>query len=288
MLRAFPLLPVLILLAVSGCKGPEPAPGELTEEEEEFVLEVNKRLEEYENARKAGLVEDQRNAQHALQRIADERREVLDRAATCNHWGGRSVALAALGFSLRDDVLATLLKALKDPEPHVRRSALWGLGAHGSDQTPVDQIVAFLADPDAELRLGALFALSKVLRRNRDKGVVPAVLERLGDADWRVRGEAVMVLATIGRRDTIKPIIDKPLKDDAAEVRFRAVGALFAISEADCLDPLIAALTDPDPRVADSAQSALERLTGQKYGKDPAKWDVWWKKRQELGMGLDH
>lgn len=287
MLRLFPLLSVLIL-AVSACKGPDRVAGELSEEEEEFMLEVNERLREYEDARKAGLVEDQRNAQHALQRIADERREVLDRAATCNHWGGRSVALAALGFSLKDDVLATLLKALKDPESQVRRSALWGLGAHGSDQTPVEAIAALLNDPDPELRLGALFALSKVLRRNRDKGVMPAVLEKLGDADWRVRGEAVMVLATVGRRDTIKPIVDKPLKDDAAEVRFRAVGALFAISEPECLDPLIAALTDPDPRVADSAQSALERLTGQKYGKDPSKWDVWWKKRQELGMGLDH
>ncbi|KAF0244654.1 MAG: hypothetical protein FD180_2321 [Planctomycetota bacterium] len=60
------------------------------------------------------------------------------------------------------------------------------------------------------------------------------------------------------------------------------------ISHEECIDPLVGALTDPDPRVADTANRSLEILTGQKFGKEPEKWAFWWKKRQELGMGLDH
>lgn len=286
MRRALSFLTLVAFLG--GCKA-TPIPGDqLTIDEEEFILAVNDDLVAYEKSRKAGLIEDQRTHQHRLTRTADERREVLVKALHCNDYKGRMVAAATLGFSANDDVLVLLIDALADSDSTVRHHALWGLAVHGSDQTPVNPIVAQLNDPDAEIRVNALGALSKVLRRGNDKGAMSAILERLGDADWRVRGQAVLAIAAVGRKDSIPILVEKPLKDDAAEVRLDAVGALFVIADPKSIDPLIGALVDADQRVADTAERALEQLTGQKFGKEPAKWQTWWTNRQALGMGLDH
>ncbi|MCE9584618.1 MAG: HEAT repeat domain-containing protein [Planctomycetes bacterium] len=288
MRRALPII-LAATAALAGCKKAELAPGELSVEQQEWVMAVSDELQNYEEARKAGLLEDQSTAKHKLMRIADDQREQVMNALQCNRWEARKIAAGALGFSGKDDVIQPLIDVVKnDADIEARKGALWGLSAHGSDQTPVDPIVVCLGDPDAELRAMALGTLSKVLRRNTDRGALPRVLELLTDADWTVRGQAALVLATVGRKDTIKILTDKTLKDDNPVVRLHAVGALLVISDAECIDPLIGGLTDADPRVADTAQRALEILTGQKFGKEPEKWLYWWKKRQELGMGLDH
>ncbi len=284
------VLPALLALAAfAGCKAADLAPDQLSTEEGDWIWKVSDELITYEDARTAGLEADQNDAKHRLIRIAEDQRELLMKAVHCNDWRARKVAAGALGFGERDDVLGVLIDVVKnDPDVEARKGALWGLGVHGSEQTPVDPIIAVLSDPDAELRLMAMGALSKCLRRNNDRGALPRVLELLADPDWKVRGQAALVLATVGRKDTIKPIIERPLKDENPIVRLHAVGALQVISEEESIDPLIGALTDPDPRVSDTAQRALEILTGQKFGKEPEKWDFWWKKRRELGMGLDH
>ncbi len=287
MRRAFPVL--LTLAALAGCKSTPLPPDQLSTEEEEWMMKVSDEVIAYEEARIAGLESDQNDAKHRMTRIAEDQRELLMKAVHCNDWRARKIAAGALGFGERDDVIGVLIDLVKtDPDVEARKGALWGLGVHGSDQTPADPIVEALSDPDAELRLMAMGALAKCLRRNNDRGALPRVLELLSDPDWKVRGQAVLVLATVGRKDTIKPIIERPLKDENPIVRLHAVGALQVISEEESVDPLIGALTDPDPRVSDTAQRALEILTGQKFGKEPEKWDFWWKKRRELGMGLDH
>ncbi|MCC6737602.1 MAG: HEAT repeat domain-containing protein [Planctomycetia bacterium] len=287
MRRALPAL--LLAAAAAGCKSTPLPPDQLSVEEEEWILQVSDELLSYEDSRAAGLEADQNDAKHRMQRIAMDQRELLVKAVHCNDWRARKIAGAALGFGEQDDVIGILVDVVKnDPDVEARKGALWGLAVHGSEQTPADPLVAVLSDPDAEMRRLALGTLSKVLRRNNDRGALPRVLELLVDPDWKVRGQAVLVLATVARKDTIKPITEKPLKDENPVVRLHAVGALQVISEEESVDPLIGALTDPDPRVSDTAQRSLEILTGQKFGKEPEKWDFWWKKRRELGMGLDH
>jgi HEAT repeat protein len=284
-------LPVFLAAAsaLAGCKQTPLAPDQLSKDEEQWVLDVSDELQNYEEARKSGLLDDQRAAQHKLMRIAEDQREQVMKALQCNDWRARKIAAGALGFAQKDDVIQPLIDVLKnDADLEARKGALWGLAAHGSDQTPVDPLITCLGDPDNELRALALGTLSKVLRRNNDRGALPRVIELLGDADWTVRGQATLVLATVGRKDTIKTVTDKPLKDDNAIVRLHAVGSLLVIAEPECVEPLIGALTDADPRVADTAERALQILTGQKFGKEPEKWLFWWKKRRDLGMGLDH
>ena len=287
MRRALPAL--LVIAAFAGCKATPLAPDQLSTEEEEWMLQVSDEIWKYEVARTSGLEGDQSDSKHRMMRIAEDQRELLTKAIKCNDWRARKIAAGALGFAERDDVLGMLIDVVKnDLDVEARKGALWGLAVKGSQQTPVESIVALLSDPDSETRLLGLGALAKVLRRNDDRGALPRVLEMLSDPDWKVRGQAVLVLARVGRRDTIKPILEKPLKDENAMVRLHAVGALQVISHAECIDPLIGALTDPDPRVSDTANRSLEILTGQKHGKEPEKWMYWWKKRVELGMGLDH
>jgi hypothetical protein len=287
MRQALPAL--LAILVLAGCKATPLPPDQLSTEEEDWMLQVSDEMWKYETARISGLEGDQSDAMHRLRRIAEEQRELLAKALHCNDWRARKIAAGALGFSEKDDVIGMLIDVVQnDPDVEARKGALWGLASKGSEQTPVESIVALLNDPDSETRLLGLGALAKVLRRNNDRGALPRVLEMLGDPDWKVRGQAALVLATVARRDTIKPITEKPLKDENATVRLNAVGALEVISHEDCVDPLIGALTDPDPRVSDTAERSLEILTGQKFAKDPEKWAFWWKKRKELGMGLDH
>ncbi|MEK7467359.1 MAG: HEAT repeat domain-containing protein [Planctomycetota bacterium] len=284
------VLPALIAFAaLAGCKATQLAPDQLSIEEEEWILQVSDEVWKYEVARTSGLDGDQSDAKHRMMRIAEDQRELLTKALHCNDWRARKIAAGALGFAERDDVIGMLVDVVQnDPDLEARKGALWGLAVKGSERTPVESIVALLNDPDSETRLMGLGALAKILRRNVDQGALPRVLEMLGDPDWKVRGQAVLVLARVGRRDTIKPIMEKPLKDENAMVRLHAVGALQVISHEESVEPLIGALTDPDPRVADTASRSLEILTGQKFGKEPEKWMFWWKKRLELGMGLDH
>jgi HEAT repeat protein len=281
-------LAVLAPLAAAGCKATPLPPDQLSVEDEEWILKVDEILRQYDKARKFGLIEDQRDAQHRLHRLAEEERALLDKALKCNDWRGRMIAAAALGYSSRDDVIQPLVDAMSDPSVLVQHHAMWGLAAHGSDQTPVAPLLSKLADPDADLRLMALGVLAHVLRRNQDRGAMPAVLEKLTDPDHRIRAQATLVLAKVARPDSVQILVEKMLKDDVAEVRRNAVGALFVIGVPEVVEPLVGALTDPDPQVADTAQKALEGLSGQTFGKDPDRWLFWWKKRKDLGLGLDH
>lgn len=286
--RASAVVLVVGLPMLAGCRAKPLADDQLSVDEEEWVLEVDAKFQRYDKARRGGLVDDQNTAKHELMRIAEEQRELLVKALRCNDWRGRMVAAATLGFGLKDDVIGLMVEALQDPDTLVRMHALYGIAVKASDQTPMPPLIAQLGDPDAEIRVVALGAISKVVRRNTDKGAMPRVVELLSDPDWRVRCQALTVIGAVARKDTITAVVEKGIRDENSEVRMYAVGALFNIHIDDVVNPLIGAMTDPDQRVADTAQRALETLSGQKFGSDPEKWQGWWTHRQDLGLGLEH
>jgi hypothetical protein len=65
------------------------------------------------------------------------------------------------------------------------------------------------------------------------------------------------------------------LNDSNSDIRYRAARALGDIRSTQAIDPLINGLTDNDPKVQDSSESALLKITGMDFGKDQEKWIEW-------------
>jgi HEAT repeat protein len=136
-------------------------------------------------------------------------------------WGGdvglRHV-LAALAPSCTDQLLARVTDRRKE----VRRRAVWALS--GASRRDIgDALAARLGDPDTEVRIAALGALS-ALGIPREE-----VIKRLSDRDEVVRWRAADTLAATGVRGAYEAVVDrlKREKDEIARgVLVRAAGTL--------------------------------------------------------------
>jgi HEAT repeat protein len=84
-------------------------------------------------------------------------------------------------------------------------------------------------------------------------------------------GGLVDVIANFGS-PAVEPLI-KALQDERTDDR--AAEALGKIGDKRAIEPLIAVLPRSEP-----AQWALERLTGQRFGRNQARWRAWWTKQQ--------
>jgi len=97
----------------------------------------------------------------------------------------------------------------RDDRPRARRAAVSALAGRGSPQSLAALVRASSADPDTDLRLRALKALSDRRLRSRDPGTIRAVEEALSrsaaaDPDLRVR-QAAARLRRIDRTTSTPP-----------------------------------------------------------------------------------
>jgi len=118
---------------------------------------------------------------------------VYDRANAESH---RARATRWLGRSRSPMALDTLIRALDDPSPEVRRQAAQGLGnARSSDA--VAHLIDELRDPESNVRAEAAVALGQI----GDSAVVDPLVEALADLDARVRISAIRGLSEMGDPD---------------------------------------------------------------------------------------
>ena len=107
--------------------------------------------------------------------------------------------------------------------PRVRTFLLLALGSVGHESS-IPVVVEYLDDPNADVRLNAIVAISKI-------GVpaaiatAPQVAERLNDDDETVRGYSAYVLGTLKNGQVIKPL-EVALNDPVGQVRWNAAVAL--------------------------------------------------------------
>ena len=107
--------------------------------------------------------------------------------------------------------------------PRVRTFLLLALGSVGHESS-VPVVVEYLDDPNADVRLNAIVAISNI-GVPAASATAPQVAERLKDDDETVRGYSAYVLGTLENREVIKPL-EVALNDPVGQVRWNAAVAL--------------------------------------------------------------
>jgi HEAT repeat protein len=153
-----------------------------------------------------------------------------------------------------------LMQALGEPNFKNRAGLVRVLGA--IDGTPPHlpaQLIPFLSDSDADLRLAAIRALTR-----KGQSSVSALLLALNSDNALVRAESADILADIGPEAAeAVPALIGLLKDADPHVRASAAHALGKMREAGtpAVPALREALKDTDRDVAARAQAALTAIT---------------------------
>ncbi len=246
----------------------------------------------------------QRSAAWALGEIRDPRAvEALLFALDDVDPKMRRWAAEALGKTRDPRAVEALLFALNDVDPNMRSCAAEALGEI-RDPRAVEPLIALLKDKIWWVRRSAADALRKL---GNPLAAAP-LFACLKDDNGSVQSSAARALAHMGKTDllilaledgnsltrqsaaealkwskdvgAVDPLL-AALKDKNPRVRYYAAEALGKIGEPRAVEPLIAVLEDDAPYVQYTAIKALERLTGEYFGKSPAKWRDWWKQNKE-------
>lgn len=169
-------------------------------------------------------------------------------------------ALGRFGEDVLDEAGIALAERLDDPSPAVKQAAAQALGAVGGTQAIVELLterltrsdvetrrasvqaltwleagsayhvlIKALADPDAQVRQGAVAALGEMV----DPRSLPAIRDRLlKDTDAGVRGEAAYRLGKFGDRTIVPALRTAAVRDPEAAVRRWASWALEQVGPA--------------------------------------------------------
>lgn len=169
-----------------------------------------------------------------------------------------------------DEVVEALVAALSDPSSPVRRSAVNALRNLGAVDSRRDALEPLLSDSVEDVRVAAAVVLG--LREPRPNLIFPpgrvvepdparvrALVEELGDRDFRVRLRAVNGLSDLRARSAAEALADR-LSDPDFRVRQAAANALGNVGASGAVEALLARLSDPDFRVRQAAANALGEI----------------------------
>ena len=226
----------------------------------------------------------------------------------------RCAALHALVSCAPDEAAAILMrKGASDESSEVRRLALFdlvrvlGLPEAEPDEAEPDGAAPVAAEPEegspaaaraarlgwlidrlagdasAQVREQAAVDLGRVGRPE----VVEALTSALLDKDWRV---AVCAAVSLGKTHAAAAVpVLVPLSRHADwRLRGAAAVALGELNQVGIMEPLIAALSDPEPAVVRSAHESLALASGHGEVEPTADaWKAWWKANRERHVFRD-
>lgn len=187
-----------------------------------------------------------------------------------------------------DTQLNTLLtSAFNSDDLRVRAAAIEiDLAAYNIRKTPESVTVRILQlDSGEGDRISALWQLGLLGNRGVEQDrIFPVLLKYTRDSDARVRHWAVEGLAYLGADATIEPLLEIFRTDPSAEVRERAAcglaqsGMLQQSQRMKAVPVFLNYLEDPslDPTMHQWVLQALEDISGQRLGDDPAAWRRWY------------
>ena len=118
------------------------------------------------------------------------------------------------------------------------------------------------------------------LAQPKDPAASAALIKSLKDKDWQIRWYAASALGEMKDAGALEPIIETLKTDDNGYVRAMAAWALGEIGDPRAVEPLIEAIEDESHDVQKGSPLALQKITGQDFGHDRAKWREWWEKNK--------
>ncbi len=173
----------------------------------------------------------------------------LLKALKDSDWGVRRSAAEALANIGLETAIPGLLKALEDSDWYVRWKAVEALGEIGSE-TAIPGLLKALEDSDKYVRMKAVEALGKI----GSETAIPGLLKALKDSDESVRGNAAFALAKIGSETAIAELLK------ALEHSDNALEALTEIETETAIAGLLKALEHSDEGVRGNAAFALGKI----------------------------
>jgi HEAT repeat protein len=150
----------------------------------------------------------------------------------------------------------TLLSALKDPDPQVRKAAATSLDRLDEEQS-VERLIERFESENVRDRVQAVYGLGCL----RDKRARKALRSALGDPLVDVRAAATRILGEFPDSRMLEPLIER-IEDSETVVRRAAITALGLYGDARVAAFIETALDDPDPAVVRDALEALAQVGG--------------------------
>ena len=139
----------------------------------------------------------------------------------------RRCAVEALAEAGRGGVaMELLMRAMKDADPAVRKSAAWGLHLHQCKPTK-DALLKATSDASAMVRMAAAYSLGQMKAIDSDKKILTSLIKTLeSDKDKRCRATAAWALGRFGNNSHALSALDRAAKDSDKYVGFFANKAL--------------------------------------------------------------
>ncbi len=200
------------------------------------------------------------------QLIADYQEKYIDRLITASQDPDpivRKRAIYALGIISQTvdekSLINILISALQDVDSGVRAEAAKGLSKHRT-QAAQSALAAVLADPDVEVIQWAAEGLYYT-EEYQNEGL-NILINSLKDEDSLVCRQAAWALKRIGDIRAVPALIDVLQTDERRGPKCYAIEALGSLKDEQSLQPLYTALSDPDEMVRGEAIKALVNLLG--------------------------
>jgi hypothetical protein len=273
---------ILMLLAILVCVGCSSVEEEQAESESLLVVRLNRRLVEYNNLHSnpiGGMNEAQimkaRQVKEELHHLSSRNYITLVNIALGDNVEKQVVAIAALGFTQRQDAMRVLVELLKRDETMILEPALAALGMLRYEQTPVERVAELTRHDNPRIRRNALFALSTILREGNHRGALDHIHKATEDGDWYVRYQAYRAIARIGAAESESIVVDKGMADDRVEVKLQAIACLAYIPGESFYETLVETLKDRNTMVVQTAAAVLREVTGNEFGSSFSAWNSW-------------
>lgn len=175
-------------------------------------------------------------------------------------------SLAATGgFYEYDHAVEKLEKLCASESVAERKNAIGALGVI-ADARAASRLLAFLRDPDSQVRLEAMLNLERMplpLDDPLDEEILQTVAALLKDPVARVR-QAALIVAGKYRRQEIYPLLVSALADKSSQVRAAAVDLLVAFGK-EAIRLAQAGLNSPEPQTYKMSAVVLTRIHPRQF-----------------------
>ena len=171
----------------------------------------------------------------------------------------RRSASAILVDLVKPEMVPALVERLDDPDAQVRGNLLRAL-ARSNAGAAQDEVIKRLEDPDPEVQVQAISALRHLV--SDPKILDEHVSALLADPNPAVRATAASTLLRLGPRTEALATLREMAGADDLDTRIEALKAFADWGDRTAVEPVAAALEDPQPAVRHAAATALARIGG--------------------------